>query len=184
MNSAGDEFFTGASLTRDQDRGTRRRNLRDALTDLSNRLALAVNLGGSFQSHYRILEQDVFAQKSRALARTAYRCAYHLGLKGLRKEVESTSPHAFYSQFDAGDCGQNNHRECWIGFASVRKDLQPLSIWHPLICDNYLEVISRESASRLFYSCSLRDCMLILSQIGRKDSAHARFIVDDQNSSH
>ena len=145
MDGASDQFLARAGLARNQHGSVGWRDTCDALADIAHGLAFAINLGGSFQPHHCIFQQDVLAQKPRALAGAAHRGADHLGLKGFGQKVESALPHAFDGQFDGGHRGQKNHGNRRIDLVSGRKNRQPLSIRHLLISDHAVEIVGRES---------------------------------------
>ena len=184
MDGTSDQLLARAGLTRNQDDGIGRRDTCNAVADVSDGLAFAINLRGSFQSHNGILQQDVLTQKPGTLTSSADSGAHDLGLKRLGQKVECALPYAFGGQFDGGHGGQKDHRNRRIDFAGERENRQPFSVRHFLIRNHDVEVIGRESSLRLLNPGGFPEFMLILAQVRGQDEAHARFIVDNENSSH
>src|SRR6516162_6057554 len=98
-----DQFLARSSLAGDKHCGMGWSHASDPFPYTPDEFAFPVDLGSSFETNDRVLQQNVLAHEPGSLAGSAHRGTDNIRLERLGQEIKGTLPHTFHRQLDGGD---------------------------------------------------------------------------------
>src|ERR1700676_4325810 len=181
MDGLGDQFFAGAALAADENRGTRWSDLRDEVEQRQHLLALADDAGKIEALFERALELHVFFAQAAGLHSLRHLREEFVVGPGLGDVVHGAALEGSAGHVNRAVSGDKDDGQIRIAAADFLQQIEAVTVWKAYIEQQQIERAFFELGQARFAGSGAGDTIAFAGEQELQALAYFRFVVDHKD---